>query len=122
MLNCHLFVSKISTGYSNKKLNFYKCDLPTTGSKTACVACSSPIGVLNQIRFNLFAMGESSVDATENKRKYWLLLIVYVHNVIGYNGYGSELKTIVFVVLKNNVLFFPQNLITTFDVPRIKRI
>lgn len=28
------------------------------------MACSSPIGVLNQIRFNLFAIGESSVDAT----------------------------------------------------------
>lgn len=44
-------------------------DLPTTGSKTACVACSSPIGVLNQIRFNLFAMGESSVDATGKWKK-----------------------------------------------------
>lgn len=38
--------------------------IPTTGSKTACVACSSPIGVLNQIRFNLLAIGESSVEAT----------------------------------------------------------
>lgn len=43
--------------------------LPTTGSKTACVACSSPIGVLNQIRFNLLAIGESSVDATRNSHK-----------------------------------------------------
>lgn len=43
--------------------------LPTTGSKTACVACSSPIGVLNQILFNLFAMGESSVEATKNKNE-----------------------------------------------------
>lgn len=39
-------------------------NIPTTGSKTACVACSSPIGVLNQIRFNLLAIGESSVEAT----------------------------------------------------------
>lgn len=40
-------------------------NIPTTGSKTACVACSSPIGVLNQIRFNLLAIGESSVEATK---------------------------------------------------------
>lgn len=60
-------------------------DLPTTGSKTACVACSSPIGVLNQIRFNLFAMGESSVDATgkwkiKNKKSIKMKLWVLFHS------------------------------------------
>lgn len=53
-------------------LNEAPSHLPTTGSKTACVACSSPIGVLNQIRFNLFAMGESSVDATVKKSSLYI--------------------------------------------------
>lgn len=44
-----------------------RCYLPTTGSRTACVACSSPIGVLNHIFFSFIAMGESSVDATASR-------------------------------------------------------
>lgn len=59
----------MNDSYDKKTISAFQFYLPTTGSKTACVACSSPIGVLNQIRFNLLAIGESSVDATENEKK-----------------------------------------------------
>lgn len=52
--------------YGNLRLGLFY--IPTTGSKTACVACSSPMGVLNHIFFNFIAIGESSVDATEKEK------------------------------------------------------
>lgn len=70
----------------------YATNLPTTGSRTACVACSSPIGVLNQILFNLFAIGESSVEATENLIRNLKLdsIEIFEKNVVIWGFYKTE--------------------------------
>lgn len=50
--------------------------LPIAGSRTACAACSSPIGVLRQIFLSFIATGESSdwATVTQNTFEYFVII------------------------------------------------
>lgn len=45
--------------------------VPIEGSSTACAACSSLTGVLNQVFFSFVASGESSAVATVHHHHYY---------------------------------------------------